>query len=101
MRVAPLNLGLFSIPDPAARPRGGPSAVGVDSSRLNPIGKSGFSRTFDTAGEFVRGVWNRGFALPMYSILPKFRQYDPWRAFASSIKSAGEPKSEPVSNVRQ
>ena len=43
------------------------------------------SRTLDTAGEFVRDVWNHGFASPVGLILPKFRPNDPRWEFASSI----------------
>jgi hypothetical protein len=47
--------------------------------------KGRFSRTFDTAGEFVQGVKNRGFGLPARTIIPKFRPNDPRREFAGRI----------------
>jgi hypothetical protein len=39
----------------------------------------------DTVGEFVRGVYSRGFAFPAEPILPKFRPNAPRREFADSI----------------
>jgi hypothetical protein len=52
----------------------------------------GFVIKSDTAGEFARGVRNRGFAFPAGSILPSLRPNGPRWEFASSIKSAGEPR---------
>ena len=54
------------------------------TSGLDPM-TSWFSRTFDTAGEFVWGDGNRGFVSPTEPTLPKFQPIDPRWEFASSI----------------
>jgi hypothetical protein len=55
------------------------------------VTQSAFSRTFDTAGEFVWGVWNRGFPFPANPMPSKFRPIDRQRNSPTVSKSAGEP----------
>ncbi len=45
----------------------------------------------DTVGEFVRGVWNRGFLFPEGTNLPKFRPNDSRPEFANSIRCYRNP----------
>jgi hypothetical protein len=56
------------------------------------VGK-GLSRTYDTVGEFVWGVWDRVFAFPAVSILPKFLPNDPRSEFATRIIVGSGPDS--------
>jgi hypothetical protein len=49
----------------------------------------GFSRTFDTAGEFARGVGGCGLPPPGEPILPSLRRIGGGREFASSITFDG------------
>ena len=51
------------------------------------------AKTVDTGGEFVWGVWNRGFPYPSGSILPKFRLIGCRREFATSVTVGSGPTS--------
>jgi hypothetical protein len=62
-------------PQPLISALRGNSHLGLESSQKPP----------DTAGEFVRGIWRHGFALPGCPISSRFRPNGPRWEFASSI----------------